>query len=625
MWSSILGRLHSGSKVDGYKVDKDGVLVFQSITGPKICLPEPQIPGILAQFHDALGHPGVGRTHNLLDQSFYRKNLPSIVTEYVRKCTRCGAVKRSPGAKEGRIAALRDIPPVAFHTISIDIILGLPPCKGFDAALAVYDLFSKMVLLQQCKSSLSATDAGHMLLQMVFRKGFCPRRIISDLDSKWLSDAWKAIHDGLGTTLSFSAAYHQQADPVERAIQTVETALRALCDKTTDWVSVLHLVEAGMNTVPASTTGHLPFDLLYTAYSGIRPMIDADDGSSSRSDLVDRARAVLKEAAASLRRAMESQAAHYNRRHAKPTEWHVGDLAWVDTRARPISSIKGKLADRFFGPFRVSRVVSNSVIELDLPAHVRLNRTFTVDQVKKAHVDNVQSPPPTEAEAQIADEPINGEPTNVRPISGAPQETSTRTSSRLAGRPKRDFAQEAGLRREAPQATSLTAASNTPADTDDKSLPKDLPPIPPGHAEKVIAFHSRVTSPAEKKMHITELELAGLTYALVQSQGYIDSSLPIYIVTDHLPLRSILRSSKALTFNARVEKYRMLIQTFLDRLVIVHRAGSKHSNVDALSRLPPGLSFFTGPQVGASIPPDVLGVKNKIDSGHPEDSKLPHS
>jgi hypothetical protein len=47
--------------------------------------------------------------------------------------------------------------------------------------------------------------------------------------------------------------YHQQADPVERSIQTAQTVLR--CYQDTDWVSRLPYVELAMNDAKHDSTG----------------------------------------------------------------------------------------------------------------------------------------------------------------------------------------------------------------------------------------------------------------------------------------------------------------------------------------------------------------------------------
>jgi hypothetical protein len=60
-------------------------------------------------------------------------------------------------------------------------------------------------------------------------RGFVtPKFIVSDLDSKFVSNFWESLHKALGTKLSLSVAFHPQTDgQSERTIQTLEDMLRA--------------------------------------------------------------------------------------------------------------------------------------------------------------------------------------------------------------------------------------------------------------------------------------------------------------------------------------------------------------------------------------------------------------
>ncbi|MBW0502134.1 hypothetical protein O181_041849 [Austropuccinia psidii MF-1] len=74
--------------------------------------------------------------------------------------------------------------------------------------------------------------------------------IISDRDPKFTSALWTNLHQLFGTKLSFSTAYHPQADSLaERMIQSLEDMVRRFyaygleckeCDGfTNDWCTLL--------------------------------------------------------------------------------------------------------------------------------------------------------------------------------------------------------------------------------------------------------------------------------------------------------------------------------------------------------------------------------------------------
>ena len=92
-----------------------------------------------------------------------------------------------------------------------------------------------------------------------------PWRIISNRDSKFTSNFWKAIFEATGTQLSFSTAYHPQIDgQMERLNQIIEDMLWAYCMREpAKWTRYLYLVEFAYNASHQRTIGMSPFKALY--------------------------------------------------------------------------------------------------------------------------------------------------------------------------------------------------------------------------------------------------------------------------------------------------------------------------------------------------------------------------
>jgi hypothetical protein len=115
----------------------------------------------------------------------------------------------------------------------------------------------------------------------------------------------------LGTKIELASAYHQQADPAERTIQTVQNILR--CYKDVNWVARLPYVELAMNDTKHESTGYRPNDLLYTARKGptLDSMVELDDDAFP--ELLAQAKQRTREALDNIRVAQGRQKIKHDR------------------------------------------------------------------------------------------------------------------------------------------------------------------------------------------------------------------------------------------------------------------------------------------------------------------------
>src|SRR6266849_2227505 len=99
--------------------------------------------------------------------------------------------------------------------------------------------------------------------------------------------------------------------------------------------------------------------------------------------------------------------------------------------------------------------------------------------------------------------------------------------------------------------------------------------------ERVIAYWSRVIAPAETRYSATEREALAVKESLVRFQPFIEGER-ILLVTDHSALTWAKTYENA---NRRLAAWGLVFAAFPE-MVIVHRPGRTHSNIDPLSRLP---------------------------------------
>ncbi|MBW0588126.1 hypothetical protein O181_127841 [Austropuccinia psidii MF-1] len=116
-----------------------------------------------------------------------------------------------------------------FH---MDWVTGIPPGgdKRYNAFLVIADRFNKTPIFLACHKDDKAIDTAHLIWNRVVSWTGIFINIISDRYPKLTSPLWTTLHQLFGKKLSFSTAYHPQADGLdERMIQTLEDMVRRLC------------------------------------------------------------------------------------------------------------------------------------------------------------------------------------------------------------------------------------------------------------------------------------------------------------------------------------------------------------------------------------------------------------
>ncbi|WVZ71053.1 hypothetical protein U9M48_019679 [Paspalum notatum var. saurae] len=215
-----------------------------------------------------------------------------------------------------------------------------------------------------------------------------PLTITSDRGSLFVSRFWEQLQHALGTKLIRSSAYHHQTSgQVERVNQILEDMLRA-CAMTysTKWDECLPLVEFAYNNSYQKSLDMAPFEALYGKRCRT-PLNWSEPGErvTFGPDLVTQAEAQVKMIHNNLRRAHSRQKSYSNKR--RPLVFEEGDHVYL--RVSPMKGVhrfgvKGKLAPRYVGPFKITERCGSVAYRLELPPHLAaVHDVFHVSQLKK--------------------------------------------------------------------------------------------------------------------------------------------------------------------------------------------------------------------------------------------------
>ena len=158
------------------------------------------------------------------------------------------------------------IPEWKWEHIAMDFVSSLPKTRaGNDAVWVIVDRLTKSAHFLPYKVGISLERMASMYLKEIVRLHGIPVSIISDRDSRFVSNFWKSLHRALGTRLTFSTAFHPQTDgQSERTIQILEDMLRACAiDFGGYWDDHIPLAEFAYNNSYQASIQMAPFEALY--------------------------------------------------------------------------------------------------------------------------------------------------------------------------------------------------------------------------------------------------------------------------------------------------------------------------------------------------------------------------
>ncbi|WVZ84072.1 hypothetical protein U9M48_031144 [Paspalum notatum var. saurae] len=352
-----------------FTLDDQGVLWFNN----RLVVPKDMElrKKILDEAHTSVltMHPGSNKMYQDLKQKFWWTRMKREIAKYVSECDVCKRVK-ADHLKPGGMLQPLNVPAWKWEDIHMDFVVGLPRTqKGYDSIWVIIDRFTKAAHFIPVKTCYTAaTYAGLYISRIVSLHGI-PVTITSDRGSVFVSCFWEHLQTALGTKLIRSLAYHPQTSgQVERD-------------------ECLPLAEFAYNNSYQKSLNMAPFEALYgRRYRTPLNWSEPGERVTFGPDLVTQAEEQVKFIQSNLKSAQSRQKSYSDRRR-RPLVFEKGDHVYL--RVSPMKGVhrfgvKGKLAPRYDGPFKITEQCGPVAYRLELPPHLAaVHDVFHVSQLKK--------------------------------------------------------------------------------------------------------------------------------------------------------------------------------------------------------------------------------------------------
>ena len=173
----------------------------------------------------------------------------------------------------------------------------------------------------------------------------------------------------------------------------MEQYLRLFIDyRQEQWPDWLGTAEFIYNNKAHSSTKMLPFKVNYGQDPRIRFEVRKKKRYERAKKFVIKIKEIQEEAKAALGKAQEEMKKYTDRKRGEVDEYKVEDLVMLSTKDLKYQMVgrrMEKLIERFVGPYKVKKIISANIVELELPSIIKIYPVVNVSRIHR-YIEQVE-------------------------------------------------------------------------------------------------------------------------------------------------------------------------------------------------------------------------------------------
>jgi len=248
------------------------------------------------------------------------------------------------------------------------------------------DQLTKIVHFIPTIEKTTAEGLAKLFKDNVWKLHGLPESIILDRGPQFTAGLMRELNQILGIKSKMSMAFYPQTDgQMKRVNQELEQYLRMFIDHQQEqWPDWLETAEFAYNNKAHSSTKTLPFKASYRQDPRMGFKVRKRRKYKGAEKFIAKMKEIQEEAKAALEKVQEEIRKYVDRKRGEVNEYKVGDLVMLSTKDLKYQMIgrrTEKLMERFVGPYKIKKIISMNVVELELPSTIRIYPVVNISRI----------------------------------------------------------------------------------------------------------------------------------------------------------------------------------------------------------------------------------------------------